>query len=725
MGKRLRWITITYLTNKSFLLTAGLAVLWLVVTFLMATARTRSFEANGPSPPRGHLTVYNKDSLDEVRRLGMQAQVDAIDLGGLWQSIQWAEQKPHSDEPGFRYYHSPPPESFYDILDEFPNLRIVSVSFDDPHTGVRQVARLRNITYLNVGGVGLHDVSSFRSLENLERLDLNVYRPVTNLTTLAALPNLHTIVIGSSQAVTDDVLVDLTVLSSLETLVLRFMTVDARQPLSDTAIAGLGKCRSLKTLYVGGKAKPPQVDLLARVRKSLPSINVLPALVVPQPPTFVYLMPCLLAMAVGTVLASQFRNATSAVAANFVTSHAIVAGSWMLAIGLPVACRLWLSAVPAISAIILTAVVLGWALVGGVEFFINLRRTDVIRHRFKEWFHGLSSLGLMVLLISPRGAAEIIRNANAGLLVILALVALVMFSLAASGLRGLASQNLSDSTPSGTSKPRIAYRQGWMFASDQRERAIESWLRDPTCWTWWMRVERWRAGNPPFRGLRFAALFSGGAIAFAALLPLLSPRTRAAFESGQFRSQVVLLPVILLLMVCGQIAFAWRKRLQSLDVESLRPVGRKSLQREWGAALVLDVAPIALLIALIEAIGVNLEITLPETWPALGSFAIRWRQVAGDFALFALLALAASVALSALLIVIERNWLRALSAVGLIAISAAGVVLLAALQSDLPRFGVSNPRLFVAQLWWPLVVAAATIAALWKMWTRIEFDRRG
>ena len=61
----------------------------------------------------------------------------------------------------------------------------------------------------------------------------------------------------------------------------------------------------------------------------LPSLDVHPAVVPARMPWFVGVAPSILAIAVGGVLAMQFRSSTSRVAPRFVLTHSLVAAFWL------------------------------------------------------------------------------------------------------------------------------------------------------------------------------------------------------------------------------------------------------------------------------------------------------------------------------------------------------------------------------------------------------------
>ncbi len=705
MGNRIRWILVSYLTNRMFLVAIAFSFLWFVGPVWFNLTRSLPYQSNLPPAPTSNLLVSSLGSLAEVRRRGLEGQVDAIDLGGLWSSMEIARQKPQSSQPGFRYSIGPPPTSFYDVLSEFPNLRSVSLGFQDSPGGLSEVSKLRQITYLSMGGT-VHDVAPLASLKNLQRLDLNTYQPLTNVAALASLPRLETITLASDQALSDKVFGELAKLPHLKALGIRSNL--GNQGISLAGIAELGNSPSLETLYVGGNDVPRQFDLLAEARQALPQLEVRPAIVLPRPPLVACFPPVMLASAVGFLLASQFRSAALRLAPGFAKEHLLVAIGWTVLAGLAGATSVCLTGLSVGTSVFLAAGWLAIAFGGGVELFGQRNYgASALTNRCEASAHGIAIFGVLFALLLPS------TNTGPHPLLLLALAGTGSLSLwrAAKMLRLMPELHGGG----GVQQP-----SGWWLDSGRRELQIESLEWEPTAKPRWNAVQRWRLGNPPLHMLFVALLFICGAIGTTIFMGRMIGSRGPDFNHNQASS----FAFMLLVFVCGQVATFWRKRLLSLDVESLWPISRSMLRRELAMALAVDLIVPALSIAAFAAVTIN----LPETWLLLPLSVqwhdIAWRNIPGDFALLSIVLWTVCYASSAILIIVERAWLRLLLVFAAMFLTILATVGIAALHDDLPRYTVGFPRVLLPYLWVPTAISGLALVWMWKLWARLEFDRQ-
>jgi hypothetical protein len=181
-------------------------------------------------------------------------------------------------------------------------------------------------------------------------------------------------------------------------------------------------------------------------------------------------------------------------------------------------------------------------------------------------------------------------------------------------------------------------------------------------------------------------------------------------------------PTFMLFIASFQIAANWRKRLTCLDVESLRPTRRAPLQREWAISLAWDLLPPAFATAAIATLSFQLR----DEW--LSAFA--WQAlIAGWAEAVAMLVVLtgalwlASLAFTCIIVVIERPWLGLVIAFGVFFM---GGVPFGALLGSLARrwHFASDPGAALPLLLIPATVSAVVIVCMWRLWTRIDFDRR-
>jgi hypothetical protein len=193
-------------------------------------------------------------------------------------------------------------------------------------------------------------------------------------------------------------------------------------------------------------------------------------------------------------------------------------------------------------------------------------------------------------------------------------------------------------------------------------------------------------------------------------------------SEAAFRANLCFVPVMLLFATCGQAASGWRKRLSCLDVESLRPISRSTLQREWTISLLLDLLPGAAIVGVLTALMLHINLTAISLrdWQAVIS---DWPGVLATSIFFSIAIWIITTGLCSLLVVVERTWLRLTLALGLLIACAIVVGPQAAWTTELPRRDLV-PEEYIPLLWLPSIMCAIVAAGMWNMWTRIDFDRR-
>jgi hypothetical protein len=713
MGKQIYWVLRTYLANKLFLTLVSIVGLWCLFGVFQAFSPAAPNQSNIPAPPRGRLVVYSLDSLEAVRRGHLENEVDAISLGNLWSSMERARQDAAGKAPDARYSISPPPESFYEVLDEFPNLRIVRFDTFWPAQGFERLANRREIKYLTLGGIGLNDISPVAKMTGLERLDLEAYQPVTGYEQLANLPTLTTLVVSSEQALDDEALKQIAALPRLEVFGIRGFSGDSK--LTDAGLAQLAAAPHLQTFYVGGAKVPPQFDLLARARKVLPGVNIQPAVVVSRSPWVVGFIPGLLAMGVGAVVASQFTSSASRLAPGFASAHAIVAGGWLLLVMIATCLAFAIARMPLVQAAAFSGAGSTLFFYGGAELIRNRRLGGPVRSTPVQWMMAITVPAIILLAALP-GASELAQRWSPVLLVAAVAFGLAVLWQVVEILRSL---------PGGSSHQKLAqsgapvpFQPGPIYALAPREELFERWAAEPPRWSPWMCIRRWRAGNPQLRVVPIILLITFGSVAGAYFMQGFNPGT----DRSALKINVWLLPLVLLVMVVGQIAFIWRKRVASLDVESLRPIARSTLQRDWALALLLDLATPSLAVGLFVALATSVDLGALELgiWRAALP---DWRTVLLAAAVLTAVAWIVTAAVATLAVVIERAWVRLIAFLSLLALCSLGPGIALGLR-------VSNSPVPIGLwdvlplLWMPTVLCALVAVWMWRMWTRIDFDRR-
>jgi len=259
--ERFRWILVSYLTRPLFLVIVGFGTSLLAVGWILPI---REYPVQiYPNAPAPRMLVNSQASLDEVRRLGRQREVDGIDLTALWMEVAVKKRWDPQLRKEVRELKQPS-ESFFEVLNEFPNLRWVKYEFVQRSNGLTQVAKRTGLEYLALDSGATIDLAVLRPLQNIRRIDFQLYAVPTNIAALAEFPKLETLVFESRSWVGDAVLCEMQRLPHLKTLVLSFdKSWPAQASLTRAGFEALAQVKSLKTLYVGGYRPEDRTALFA------------------------------------------------------------------------------------------------------------------------------------------------------------------------------------------------------------------------------------------------------------------------------------------------------------------------------------------------------------------------------------------------------------------------------------------------------------------------------
>ena len=739
MLRRLGWIAASYFLRPTFLALVGTA-LFLVAFVALDGQFNPRYETRYPRPfivlndriisqggkgaqgmdvPR--LVVDSTATLEMVRREGRQAEVDGLNLIYLWVNMHWPNpQVDSSGRPRVIRDFKPPDEALFRVVKEFPNLRFLHATFYDNTTGTKAIAGIPHLEYLLIDGPVSVDLSWMRPLKTLRRLELKLFTPPRGLEALAELPNLETVVLQSPYGVNDDVLRALGAVPHLKLLVFDFYKGPVPSPpLTAEGFAALGRSKSLETLYVGEGSPPTDNRLLKLAQRTLPHVDVKPAVVATEQVAAILVVPVMLiATAVGLTLASQFRGPLCRLAPEFAVSHALVAGLLLSAAVLVGVLQLTARGYQPLASTIVVAA-LAMAVVALPDRDLQTPpREHRLRRAAANWLKLVLLLCVVGPLLVPNTADAMLRGQDPGMLALMGMVALVSLLLAAKSLWGLSKSSSTTSflaAREGFRRRMLLQSQsgsGWMFGLTAAERRIDAWS-GRRVWTWWQRVQRWRLGNAPFRSLRFMLLTLAGIAAIVPIVVWTLGNRSPAFELG---GPMLISFGSMLILSAGQVATLWRARMLMLPVEALRPYSRRALQAEMAAGFVADLLPPALLLAGLEAVSINL----------MGDGHLNFALLPLHFSILAAVILSVTVGLCSVLVVVKRVWVGIIVVVGALYGMPFGVGMLIAMQFENPTQLIREmrPSFVLAQLWLPVVVGTGLAWLMWRRWRAMELGSR-
>jgi hypothetical protein len=415
--------------------------------------------------------------------------------------------------------------------------------------------------------------------------------------------------------------------------------------------------------------------------------------------------------AIGKQLSSQFLGSSSRLVPRFVANHTlvgIVLASGVIALG---AARLITVGLTLTAAIVASAALVTTTIAQSVASAWTTKKVRLQGMQRLNWIAQVSFV-CVVYVLTTATLSEHRRpfSLNSPIVV----VAFSLVTCVASVLAGWTLAHLVEWSSGSSSLERRSLTRAWLgaggsgplvfapsaFATDKRERQIEALLPAATNSSWWHRVQRWRVGNPPFRFLRFMLVMLGASF---------------VLTLGRFGFTFAFLANLMLLAMSGQVARNWRERLLVLPLEFLRPCSRHAIQRELAAAFALELLPIAVLFAIVQAVAINLGATVP----------VQWQSVLSSFLIF--MALGYSWILSgAALSVVEEIWVGIVLLPALLVANVFGVCALLLLQPGHGDHLASyvTLELVQTQLWLPILTGAILCWILWRRWLNIEVGQR-
>jgi hypothetical protein len=718
------WIVVTYVTRPMVWALVGTAIFALVIDLLVGQIQPRSTTAY-PSPPEPQLAVCSKKTLEEVRAAGRESEVDSIGLSSLWFSMHRKEedQRPNRAPPAAlqEALKNSPGEDYYRVLDEFPNLRQVEYTCFGEPTGFERVAQLADVEYLTLYGCKL-DLARLRSWRKLRELILYSSAPPEHVSALASLPDLETIEFHSRMAINDELLAELAALPNLKVLVLNFGYYFPFEPrLTRSGFNALAGSPSLETVYIGGRRELGD-ELITVARQALPKLNITPAIHQSKMwgRDYFHVFPfALLAMAIGGQLSSQFRSPLRQLAPSFAPSHALAAVvSALVVIGL---CTVRLKAngaawnpALAVSAAFVASYIASMA----ITSIGNLSSVQLQGVARSSQLLSLVPIGLTIALFIPDGADGILHGGDVWVLVVLWLAAVTSFGLAAWLLSRLAYWSTGvNSLPTKSIREQFLvggrYRENWLFGGHDREEQIEAWSRRaPEDWSWWRRIERWRFGNPPLPVVRIMLFTAAIVVGVQAAV-----RWNAGPNRLSLSGSLCFAGFMSLAMVTMQVSIMWRTRLSVLPLEMMRTCARRALGFEWITAFIVDLLPGVATASIIAALGLNWE--MPSR--------VDWKAVPSDLTILLPVALIVTVALGALIVVVERLWLAIVLGgvfIWLMPMAVLGMAFLVGVGRDEHGLPDITPHTIEAQIWVAALISAVLAWFMGRRFFTMEIGRR-
>lgn len=715
MGKQMLWVLRTYLSNKLFLVALAFASIMFVAVLGSSPSR-KSIESNLPADPRGRLIVNSVESLENVRRMHLQNEVDELDLAQLWADMNYRKRGPvgvNQTPPVQKRDASPVP---FDILREFPNLRYVHISVPTAQIGVTMLANPQGIRYLDAGT--LQDLAPLAAMRDLERLDLTLADTTNNISALASLPKLKTLFVWNNRFLDGRTLAEIAGLPHLECLVIQSSLKDPMT--TEAALAELAHAPQLRSLYIGPPWGPPESELLAEARAALPNLDVRPAVDIVRAPWFVGIAPAFLAMAVGGIMATQFRNPASRLSPSFLRAHGAVGAVWLTIVVTAVLICGRVGRHPLPASLLFATGITGCMFGAGVDMAKRNILGPTMTFSRLDKLLGFGILLVVPLLFVPVGwkVAGVPHTAQSYLELVDALT-VYGFAVVGAGFAWRAHVDLrtiagaTSTLGNGPGRSQTAFQRGSFFAEGALEFFLDGWRLAAYKPSLWNRVLRWRVGNPRLYPVFFLAISAVvTAIVYYFLKPTQQP-SPAAY--GVF-------PIVVLFTLCSQIFTIWRQRLCCLEVESLRPISRYQLQRDWAVAVICDLFPLVLMTGILVTLSIHLR---GDWYSALAWRALLqdWPRVLGAMALYTGTLWLASLAVTSTFIVIERLWLGFVIGFGSLLLGGGTLAALSGVFSRTTR-GAAGAYDILPLLWVPTIVSLMVIACMWRLWTRMDFDRR-
>lgn len=716
--ERFRWILLSYFTSPMFLVIAGFGTLLIAVGLILPAHYFQyRLKHNYPHAPVPRLLLNSQEMLDEVRRLGQQHEVDGIDLPALWWDGEIKKRKlfPLAQKTS---EISEPPESFFEVVNEFPNLRWVKYGLVHGSNGLAQVAKLTELEDLTLESGGTIDLSLLRPLQNLRRIVFRTKTAPANIAALAELPKLETLAFESRLWVGDAVLGELARLSQLKLLILSLHQGSADQvSLTRAGFESLAHGKSLKTLYVGGSSPEDRRQLFAMARNVLPNMKILHAVFVQRDPSLIlYLTPPILflAIGIGIPLCSHFRNPLKRLVPGYAISHGIIGVGLASAVVVVSGVQLVIGGAKVLPAVIVPACLV----TAGIAYTESLLLAAMVGLQRKTLWLVVPHLAVMFIVgfvVTAWLPDQILQGEAPGILAILAAVTITECGFAAWALSRMVDWSSASCIPERPadwkweSSENLQPGPKFWASVGRTELRLDALLPATAEWNWLSRIQRWRLGNPPLPLLGSSTQ----------LIALITEVALIAFLGAHFIPFAMCLRFIPLCICCWfwgvtcEVSARWRMRMLILSLELTRPYSRRRLQSELIAGMVMDLAPLCVLFAAMLACVLNLDATLR----------IDWARVPGDFVLWLLVGFITQIESTAVQIVIDRLWL---ASTALFLSAAVNVAVVYALLLRIPDFELLTvtSAMVESQLWAPALIAVIVSAVMARHFFQMEIGRR-
>lgn len=507
--KQVRWIIFTYVSRPAVLVLLGIGLLLL----LRNGTEREYYVPTYPTFPLGGLRVDSKASLDKVRREGLQDQVVAIDLTGLWASLGPRLGPPETFPFEINSERAKSTEEFFKVISEFPNLRSIHWSLHPGFPGLKQVAnasQLEQLTLRNTKSLDLAPLSALSRLPHLRRIDFGFSStPIRGLAALKDLPALHTVEFSSRVSIDDKTLGELSQLPHIQTVILAFYDrLPTPYPFTEAGFEALSNAPSLQTVYLGGYLSEDRAALFERAKASLTGVTIMPSFVRNRLDFLLPPLPFLcLGAIVGIQLSTQFLTAASRTQPHFVTMHGAV-GLAILLMALAGAASSWLNRGAATSSALLvpgTYVFVITALCCQVNAAQTMNNhKPMLTLGISIALGGFLMTSMMVSLVNPGYVQKLALHPDPLASLLFAVISLAAIIFAVGYLT-----HLSTSGPAEDARP-VSFRSMWLDRKlkipegrlgriwRRQEHAIEQLPR----WSShrgdaWRRLWHWRVGNLP------------------------------------------------------------------------------------------------------------------------------------------------------------------------------------------------------------------------------------
>ena len=489
-----------------------------------------------------------------------------------------------------------PNADFFHILREFPDLKIVRITFYGNDRGIDELAKLQHLNELEISGLrspaaGPQNLAWIGRLTHLRALKVGC--PGDRLTGFATLAGLqHLELIAFDWGCPDTTLEQLAVLPHLKDLAIYGGSTGVALP-TRAGFAALAQAPALKTVTLFGWPAGLGNELRSVAQAALPACSVSELAPWGKPSSqqmpSTWLSTVFLAIGLGLHLSAQFRGPSSRLIPHFVVNHAVVAIGFM-AVLIGLTTRQFMST-------------------GFPSMFAD---RDVNRRRDSDDGHddrGPPDVVRSTARPAPpaRSAANVARHHH--------LHAHSPFDDRGTASTGVQGSRLALDAADGGSRSRFL-RTGVVVAGQsvrrnrtsrkdatrpkplanwstqwrpnsltnltRRDSQLERSLDGPWDPTWWHRIERWRLGNPPGSWISMMLML----FTFVCIIVMVKFTQRLTALPNQFPFAplrgVVMFGIAQPLVIGGwMLAARWRVRTKLLALEAMRPVGIARFGVRW------------------------------------------------------------------------------------------------------------------------------------------------